>query len=65
MLDTKAEDGGSQGSDAAQLPDKPGSGLRRIASSDLFQGQSVITIEHAGSDYRLRITRQRKLILTK
>jgi len=31
----------------------------------LFEGKQEIVIEHDGQDYRLRITRQNKLILTK
>jgi hemin uptake protein HemP len=38
---------------------------RRYNSRDLFRGQQEILIEHAGHAYRLRITRQDKLILTK
>lgn len=34
-------------------------------SQDLFRGRQEILIEHAGHAYRLRITRQDKLILTK
>ncbi len=34
-------------------------------SSVLFQGNQEIVIRHDGQDYRLRITRQNKLILTK
>ncbi len=37
----------------------------RIDSRTLFQGQREICIGHAGQTYRLRITRQDKLILTK
>jgi hemin uptake protein HemP len=38
----------------------------RIVSSDtLFQGSREIGIEHYGSLYRLKITRQGKLILNK
>ena len=38
----------------------------RIVSSDtLFQGSREIGIEHFGSLYRLKITRQGKLILNK
>jgi len=40
-------------------------GAIRIDSQALFQGQREICIEHAGQAYRLRITRQGKLILTK
>jgi len=34
-------------------------------SSNLFQGKQEIVIRHDGQDYRLRVTRQNKLILTK
>lgn len=37
----------------------------RYDSRDLFRGRQEILIEHAGHAYRLRITRQDKLILTK
>jgi len=37
----------------------------RYDSQTLFSGQQEIFIEHAGHAYRLRITRQNKLILTK
>ena len=36
-----------------------------IASADLFGGQNEVVIVHNGARYRLRITRQDKLILTK
>ncbi|MCO6390483.1 hemin uptake protein HemP [Aliihoeflea aestuarii] len=39
--------------------------LRRLKSSDLFAGQTEIGIDHGGSLYRLKITRQGKLILNK
>lgn len=38
---------------------------KRWASGDLFGDAQEILIEHAGQEYRLRITRQGKLILTK
>jgi hemin uptake protein HemP len=37
----------------------------RIDSADLFVGTREITIGHAGETYRLRLTSQNKLILTK
>jgi len=37
----------------------------KFDSQTLFSGQQEICIEHAGNAYRLRITRQDKLILTK
>ncbi len=36
-----------------------------VESKQLFQGGQEVVIRHAGTDYRLRITRQNKLILTK
>ncbi|WP_336056673.1 hemin uptake protein HemP [Nitratireductor sp. CH_MIT9313-5] len=38
---------------------------RVVNSSDLFAGLKEIEIEHHGSVYRLKITRQGKLILNK
>ncbi|MCT7375294.1 hemin uptake protein HemP [Chelativorans sp. EGI FJ00035] len=38
---------------------------RTVTSDDLFCGRREIAIEHAGSFYRLKITRQGKLILNK
>ncbi len=40
-------------------------GLRRLASQALFQGQQELLIDHGEAVYRLRITSQGKLILTK
>jgi hemin uptake protein HemP len=37
----------------------------RVSSRDIFHGEREIVILHAGSEYRLRITRADKLILTK
>jgi hemin uptake protein HemP len=39
--------------------------LRTIASEALFRGALEIGIEHEGALYRLKITRQGKLILNK
>jgi hemin uptake protein HemP len=38
---------------------------RIVDSAELFQGQSLLPIRHLGEIYRLQITRQGKLILTK
>ena len=38
---------------------------RRIKSEELFRAQEVIVIEHNLEEYRLRITKNDKLILTK
>lgn len=37
----------------------------RIESCDLFVGTREVTIGHCGETYRLRLTAQNKLILTK
>jgi len=37
----------------------------RVDSVELFQGAREITIAHGGDTYRLRLTAQNKLILTK
>jgi len=37
----------------------------RITSRSLFGASSEVVIEHDGQEYRLRITRHGKLILTK
>ena len=38
---------------------------RQLASAALFQGRREVIIVHHGQEYRLRITRADKLILTK
>jgi hemin uptake protein HemP len=38
---------------------------RVISSEELFNGQQEIIILHAGEEYRLRITSNNRLILTK
>jgi hemin uptake protein HemP len=37
----------------------------RLVSKHLFAASNEVIIEHAGEEYRLRLTRQGKLILTK
>ncbi|RJT32832.1 hemin uptake protein HemP [Mesorhizobium waimense] len=39
--------------------------VRTLSSNTLFQGEHEIGIEHHGARYRLKITRQGKLILNK
>jgi len=41
------------------------SARRRVSSKDLFGSLRELVIEHVGEEYRLRITSQGKLILTK
>ena len=38
---------------------------RTLKTNDLFNGENEITIEHKSEKYRLRITSNDKLILTK
>lgn len=40
-------------------------GVRAVTSEELFQGQRELLIVHAGETYRLRLTRNGKLILNK
>lgn len=39
--------------------------VRVVSSDDLFRGRHEIAVDHYGAIYRLRITRQGKLILNK
>ena len=39
--------------------------LRRLRVADLFAGDREVILEHGGQDFRLRITANGKLILTK
>ncbi|MBK6998871.1 MAG: hemin uptake protein HemP [Rhodoferax sp.] len=43
----------------------PASAPRKLNTTELFAGQREVVIVHHGEEYRLRITRQEKLILTK
>jgi hemin uptake protein HemP len=44
---------------------RPPQPLKLFRSEELFQGQRVVFIEHAGAVYRLQITSRGKLILQK
>lgn len=39
--------------------------IKVLTSEDLFMGAREVVIKHTGEDYRLRLTNQGKLILTK
>jgi hemin uptake protein HemP len=39
--------------------------VRRISSQSLLAGERELVIQHEGSEYHLRLTRNDKLILTK
>jgi hemin uptake protein HemP len=49
----------------ALVPLMPPRELKRLSSEELIGPAREMLIRHAGFDYRLRITRQGKLILTK
>jgi hemin uptake protein HemP len=48
-----------------QLSGSSASGTPTLTTEELFAGRDEIVLIHNGSAYRLRITRQNKLILTK
>ena len=43
----------------------PAAAIRRISSHRLLAGERELVIQHMGSEYHLRLTRNGKLILTK
>jgi len=52
----------------ASTSDRPadeGGGHPTVSSADLFRGGRELVIRHGSEEYRLRITRAGKLILTK
>ena len=53
----------SLNSGSSAMPPSPE--LKRLSSEELIGPAREVLIRHAGFDYRLRITRQGKLILTK
>ena len=48
-----------------EIPAGSRNDIKLFQSSDLFGKEKLIVIEHRGTLYRLMITRQDKLILTK
>lgn len=58
---------GSDGNDPTDRPRTTGNAarVRRMASSELLGDNRELLIEHRGETYRLLLTRQDKLILTK
>ena len=49
----------------SQHPVEAATRLRRLKVSELLAGEREAILEHSGQDYRLRITANGKLILTK
>ncbi|KRE85436.1 hemin transporter [Rhodanobacter sp. Soil772] len=43
----------------------PAPAARRVSSHALLEGERELVIQHQGSEYHLRLTRNDKLILTK
>lgn len=54
-----------QAADVIPRPDYSRVATRTLTSQSLFQGEYEIGIDHGGALYRLKITRQGKLILNK
>ncbi|HWY66741.1 MAG TPA: hemin uptake protein HemP [Rhizomicrobium sp.] len=50
---------------SAKAPSPSGPPVKRIAIRDLFEGGREAVLLHDGSEYRLRLTSNGKLILTK
>ena len=63
--DSKDNDRGQPVSQPRKDQTTPGSVRPRVAVEDLMQGTNEIIIEHRGEEYRLRVTSNSKLILTK
>jgi len=47
------------------LPSPTPATARRVSSHALLEGERELVIQHQGSEYHLRLTRNDKLILTK
>jgi hemin uptake protein HemP len=66
MRDVHVPQSDSKGnSQSNSRPLAPPADLKRLSSEELIGPAREMLIRHAGFDYRLRITRQGKLILTK
>jgi hemin uptake protein HemP len=66
MADPTPPDARQSGSPQDEAHDPPqAENVRTIRSEDLFAGQRVVQIQHAGGEYRLLITRNNRLILQK
>jgi hemin uptake protein HemP len=60
MVELENKDGGNRS--ALPVSDEP---LPEYDTGTLFAGRREIVIRHAGADYRMKITKQGKLILNK
>jgi hemin uptake protein HemP len=65
-MSTNEENRKMPGADRVGAPHAPaGHVVRRLMVADLLAGDREVILEHGGQDYRLRITANGKLILTK
>lgn len=62
---TTANTGGLRGAVDARDGASPNPRAASVSSASLFRGRREIVILHRGQEYRLRITKADKLILTK
>jgi hemin uptake protein HemP len=62
-IQSRLETGGQAKSHVSEQSYEPQ--LKTYGSRELFNGSREVAIEHGGSLYRLKITRQGKLILNK
>lgn len=51
--------------DASGADDSEKAPVRSLTTDDLFRGEKLLIIRHAGEDYRLMLTRNNRLILQK
>ena len=63
--ETAVDEGGSMNREIEPSRKPPEEAPRQIQSNDIFRGQRLVVIQHAGQEYRLTITRNDKLILQK
>jgi hemin uptake protein HemP len=56
---------GTDSTESEERRDAAALGSRRIKVRDLLGRDREVILEHAGQDYRLRVTSKGKLILTK
>ncbi len=56
---------GAHAAENANAPQRRASPVPHVESRRLLSGCNELVIEHAGQEYRLRLTRNDKLILTK
>lgn len=63
MTELPPADRGSESADPAPVP--AADPTRVIRSEEIFAGERVVLIQHAGERYRLLITRNDRLILQK